>query len=62
MFQCRASVIALASGGDPVRIGGLQDQAVDAVALVFEIGEHAAVEFAGAGKLDPHRINEMPIH
>jgi len=41
---------------------GLQDQAVDTVALMFEIGEHAAVEFAGAGKLDPHRIDEMPIH
>src|SRR5450631_2456098 len=47
--------------GDAVRVGSLEDQAVDAVAFVFEISEHAAIEFASAGKFHPHRIDEMPV-
>src|SRR5579875_642442 len=47
---------------DPVHIRGFQKKTIDTVTLALEIGEHAAVEFAGAGKLDPHRINEMAVH
>ena len=49
------------ASGDPVSVGGFEDQAVNAVAFAFEIGEHAAVEFAGAGKFHPHRINKMSV-
>ena len=43
------------------RRGRLGHELIDALALALERGEHLAVEFARAGELDRHRVDEVAV-